>query len=241
MVGSLPEIRRGIRYIIAISGPFAKLVQGVSLRHTRLVDVAQAFSEYLVYKYGPPKTLLLNNENQSASEFVQTVYQLLAMVSVFTSTYHPQANWPLERYDQTLAAMLRGNANDNQQSRDDYDSTLKYTYNSQACRSTNTRAFDLVLNRRMPDFTLHLTVFTRKVFAAAVQRVGSLPIQQHSFNRSRVSSQRTQTQYKQDFNWRLLNNLENLKTGDYVISSLLDHVTKTLKLGHAVEGSYRVL
>lgn len=64
---SLPESPRGFQYINVIADWFTKLVQVVPMRLISLMDVAQAFLDYWVYKYRLPKTLLSDNGKQFSS------------------------------------------------------------------------------------------------------------------------------------------------------------------------------
>lgn len=60
-----------------------------------------------------------------------------------------------------------------------YAPTLTHVYNSHLYHSTNTRPFDVVLNRRIPYFTLESTISTEKTFTAAEQRAGFPATPQH--------------------------------------------------------------
>lgn len=77
MLEALAKRRRGFQYIILIADRLAKLVHVLPLRHSRLVDFAQAFLEHWSYKYGPQKILLSNNGKQIPSKLSQSVRQLL--------------------------------------------------------------------------------------------------------------------------------------------------------------------
>lgn len=70
------------------------------------------------------------------------------------STYHPQANEQVERYNRTLAAMLRSYVNDHQDDQDEYASAVTHVYSCQVPWSTRSTLFELVLGRAAPDFSL---------------------------------------------------------------------------------------
>lgn len=63
--------------------------------------------------------------------------------------FHPQTNGQADQYNKTLTSMLHFNVNDNQSDWDAYSSALTQVYSSQVYRSTNSRSFDLELNRRI--------------------------------------------------------------------------------------------
>lgn len=96
ILGPLPKSQRGFQFSIGIIERFTKLVEVVLLRLICSAYVAQAFSKHWGCKYGPPKTLHSDNENLCTSKFFQIIRQLLEIVSLITSTYHPQTNEQVE-------------------------------------------------------------------------------------------------------------------------------------------------
>lgn len=81
---------------------------------------------------------------------------------VFNYTYYPQSYGKVKKYNQTLTAMLCCYMDNHQGDWAPYASTLTYAYNSHAHRPTSTCPFGLVLNHRIPEFTLQSTVSTAK-------------------------------------------------------------------------------
>ena len=79
----------------------------VPLKRITAYDVAVAFVEKLVFKYGAPATLLFNNGSQFVAHFFRRVCNILQVHNIFTTTYHPQTNGQVERFNRTFAAMLR--------------------------------------------------------------------------------------------------------------------------------------
>ena len=84
-----------------------KLTQVIPLRRIDAYTVAVAFVEAWIFKYGPPKTLISDTGKQFAAKFFQAVCSLLGLSNIFTSTYPPQTNGQIERYNRTILAMLR--------------------------------------------------------------------------------------------------------------------------------------
>ena len=81
--------------------------------------------------------------------------ELLEISNIFTSTYHPQTNGQVERYNRKILAMLRNYVNEHQNDWDEFASVLTYAYNNDVHRSTGTIPFDLVLSRPPPAFSLY--------------------------------------------------------------------------------------
>ena len=61
ILGPLPKSSRGFIFMLLISDRFTKLTQVVPLKHITAYDVAVAFVEHWVFKYGAPATLLSDN------------------------------------------------------------------------------------------------------------------------------------------------------------------------------------
>lgn len=111
----LRKCRRCFLYIIVISKQVTKLVQMVSLRRMRSVDVAQAFLENWVNKYGLSKILLSRNGNQFTYLSFQKVCQMLRIASAFTTISHLQIKEQVKRYIRILTAMICYYVNNRQQ------------------------------------------------------------------------------------------------------------------------------
>ena len=97
----------------------------------------------------------MDNGKQLAAKFFQAVCELLGISNVFTSTYHPQKNGQVERYNRTVLAILRNNVNEHQNDWDEIASVLTYVYNNHVHRRTGTTPFNLVLSRPLPALLLY--------------------------------------------------------------------------------------
>ena len=107
ILGPLPKSISGAQFVLVMTDRFSKLTQAVPLTKIKAQDVAAAFLNEWVFKYGPPKHLVSDNGSQFVSLFFQRVCQLLRINNKYTTTYHPQTNGQAERFNRTLTAMLR--------------------------------------------------------------------------------------------------------------------------------------
>ncbi|CDF35613.1 unnamed protein product [Chondrus crispus] len=106
ILGELITTKRGNRYILVISDRYSKLVRTVPLKKISAAHIAQAFVHHWVFVYGPPVKLLSDNGTQFTARFFQNVCRILGIRNVFTTTYHPQANGQVERFNRTLTSAL---------------------------------------------------------------------------------------------------------------------------------------
>ena len=128
--GPLTKSKRGYVFLLVITDRFTKLARVVPLRKITAYNVAVAFVEHWVFSYGPPECVISDNGKQFAAKFFQAVCELLGISNVFTSTYHPQTNGQVERYNRTILAMLRNYVNEHQNDWDEFASVLTYAYNN---------------------------------------------------------------------------------------------------------------
>ena len=103
---------RGNKYLLVISDRFSKLTKTVAMKSASAAEVARAFTHEWVFNYGPPQTLLADNGKCFTSKFFQSVCQILNVDNEFTTTYHPQTNGQVERYNRTLKAAIKSYLDD---------------------------------------------------------------------------------------------------------------------------------
>ena len=100
-------------FLSFISDCFTKLTEMVPLKRITAYDVALAFVEHWVFKYDAPATLLSDNGSQFVAHFFRRMCNILQVHNIFSTTYHPQTNGQVERFNRILAAMLRCSVEDN--------------------------------------------------------------------------------------------------------------------------------
>jgi len=240
ILGPLTKTKSGNRFLVVTTDRFTKLTQVAALKRIDAYHVARAFTESWVFKYGPPKTLISDNGKQFASKFFQNVCSLLGVTNIFTSTYHPQTNGQVERYNRTILAMLRNYVGEQQDDWDQYVSALTYAYNCHVHTSTGTTPFDLVLSRPPPPFSLHRSVslHERPTRARREKFMGKL---ETALKTAYDRLVKTQERYKRDFDARIRRANLDIRAGDYVFIDPSDGTTKGTKLGNHALGPYRVL
>ena len=107
ILGELITTKWGNHDILVISDRYSKLVRTVPLKNITAAHIAQAFVHNWVFLHGPPVRLLSDNGTQFTARFFQNICRILGIRNVFTTTYHPQANGQVERFNRTLTSALR--------------------------------------------------------------------------------------------------------------------------------------
>lgn len=100
-----------------------------------------------IYVSGPPIEVFLDDERQRTSRFFQDVSQILDVKNFFNTTYPPQTNSQIERFDQTLCASLRVYEANHPHTCDLYNDAVTHAYNTQNHHTAGLKPFDLGLSR----------------------------------------------------------------------------------------------
>ena len=204
--------------------------------------VAIAFVEHWVFKYGPPKTPVSDNGSNFVSKLFQRIYSYIGMEKMYTSTYYPQTNGQVERYNRTILDMLRNYVNEHQDDWDEYVTALKYAYNTSVHHSMGTTPFDLVLSHPPAGVTLHYDVGEPRYYSNSKKsREDYIRRLEMAILNGRDRLQKTQLRYKQDFDKRIRVDNRNILAGQYIYLDPKDGEKAHGKLGPIAEGPYRVL
>jgi RNase H-like domain found in reverse transcriptase/Integrase zinc binding domain/Integrase core domain len=107
ILGPLPKTKSGHQYLVIIPDRFSKLTRALPVQNVTAETVAIAFFNECRSMYGIPLVLLSDNGPQFASRFFQAVCATVGVEQLFTSTYHPQTNGQVERFNRTVLEKLK--------------------------------------------------------------------------------------------------------------------------------------
>ena len=107
ILGELIRTRRGNKFLPVITDRFSKLVRTVPLKRITAMEISRAFTHHWVFVYGPPLTVLSDNGPQFAAKLFIDICRIIGAKNVFTTTYHPQCNGQVERFNRTIINALR--------------------------------------------------------------------------------------------------------------------------------------
>jgi len=241
ILGPLPKSTKGYTFILVITDRFTKLTQAVPLRSIKALDVSIALVNEWIFKYGAPKRLLSDNGSQFISDLFSRVCSMLYVRNALTMTYHPQTNGQTERFNRSLAAMLRCYVEDHPHDWCDYVRALTYAYNTSVHRGIDAAPFDLVLSRSPPDFTIDQTTGPRGRKSDKFDRSDIVSRLRVAIGRASASLKKHQLRYKRDFDKHIRRSAMSLTTEDKVYLDLNDGAQKRDKLSHNVGGAYKIL
>ena len=237
ILGPLPKSKDGYRFILVVTDRFTKLTYAFPLRHIKADDIAQMFVNEWVFKYGPPSELVSDNGSQFVSTLSQEVCTELSIENAFTTTYHPQTNGQAERFNRSLAAMLRCYVEDHPTEWPKYVRALCYAYNTSIHQTTGKKPFELVLSRPPPEY---MTTHTPDRKSRAPSREDYVQRLKIAIDTAKSSMDKVQARYKKNLD-RRIRHVRKLKKDDMVYLDVGEAGIKRDKLQHNVAGAFRVV
>ena len=154
ILGKLVTAKRKNRFLLFICDRYTKLVRTIPLSSISSNKVTLAFLKHWVFVYGPSVSVLLDNGKQFTARLFVDTCRVLGIKNVFTTTYHPQTNGQVERFNRTILSALRHYVAEHPRDWDLFSDALTYAYNTQAHASTMLAPFELVLSRPPPAISI---------------------------------------------------------------------------------------
>ena len=105
LVGPLPKSSGQRQYIIVAIDYSTKWVEAKALARIRETEVIQFFMEFIVFRFGVPRTIVTDNGTQFVGKDFESTMEQLKIKHVKASVAYPQANGQVEI---TNKAMLQG-------------------------------------------------------------------------------------------------------------------------------------
>ena len=151
ILGELPKTVNGNNIILVVTCHFSKWTEAYALPdQTALSDqTADALVTNLFCRFGMPRTLHSDQGREIESRLFKEMCSLLGIEKTRTSSYHPQGNPQVERFNRTLQSMLKAYVGEN---RDDWDDLLPFimmAYRATAHESTRLSPNKVMLGREI--------------------------------------------------------------------------------------------
>ena len=147
IVGPLPRSSSGKRFILVICDYATRYPEAIPLRNIDANTVAEELMKFFA-RVGVPSEILTDQGTNFTSQLLAEVYRLLHVKPIRTTPYHPQTDGLVERFNQTLKAMLRKTAEEGK----DWDRLIPYllfAYREVPQASTGFSPFELLYGRQV--------------------------------------------------------------------------------------------
>ena len=148
LVGPLPRSRSGNKYILVICDYATRYPEAIPLRSIDAGHIAEELIKVFA-RVGVPKEILTDQGSNFTSQLLAEVYRLLRIQPIKTSPYHPQTDGLVERFNQTLKAMLRKTVWKEGKDWDKWLPYLLFAYREVPQSSTGFSPFELVYGRQI--------------------------------------------------------------------------------------------
>ena len=146
-LGPMTASSKGNRYIITATDMFTKWAEARAIRSENKRTAADFFIEQIVTKHGTPKRILSDRGSQFRAQFSEYLFKRLGTQQVMTTSYHPQCNGLVEKFNQTLSNMLSMYVSANQRDWCGAVHAVTFAYNTSVNATTGYTPFFLVHGR----------------------------------------------------------------------------------------------
>ena len=102
----LPPYRKGNRYIIVWTDCLTRWYEGFAVPSAEASVVARLLVDGIIARHGAPRVLLSDRGTNFLSTLVAEVCKIFQIHKVNTSSYHPQTDGLVERFNSTLCQSL---------------------------------------------------------------------------------------------------------------------------------------
>jgi hypothetical protein len=148
-LGPVKTTERGNRYLLVFTDYFTRWVVAVPTEDCGAESTAKHFVERVVLQFGAPEELLSDQGAAFVSEVVEKTCAMAGTKKIFTTSYRPQANGLVERWNGTVAPMLTTYMDENENDWDDKVPYVVFAYNTAKHAATKMTPFELVQGRKV--------------------------------------------------------------------------------------------
>lgn len=149
ILGPLPVTKRNNRFILVIMDMFTKWTEAVAIPSQDSTIVANALIDSFICRFGTPLQLHTDRGTNFESELFRKMCSLLGIDKTRTTSYRPQSNGAVERYNRTLMSMLTMYCEKQQNKWDEYLQQVMMAYRSAVHKSTSKTPNAMVFGREV--------------------------------------------------------------------------------------------
>ena len=148
IVGPLTESNQGNKYILVLSDYATRFVMTIPMTDQKAYTIAEHLVGKIYTKFGPPERVLTDQGTNFQSDLIKKrVNQLFQIEPIRTTSYHPQTDGLVERFNRTLCDMLACYVNEEPEQWDKYLDFVTFAYNTSQQTSIDSCPFYLFFKR----------------------------------------------------------------------------------------------
>lgn len=147
IMGPLPVTENGNQYIMVVGDYFSKWTEAYALpMHTAQIVADKLVTEF-IYRYGTPLRIHSDQGREFELRLFTPLCRLLEIEKLRTTSYRPQSDGMIERFNRTLQQMLAMFLNENYDDWDDHLPYLTSAYRTSVQESTKCSPNRIMLGR----------------------------------------------------------------------------------------------
>jgi transposase InsO family protein len=123
ILGEFPLTDTGNRYILVVSDCFSKWTEAFPMPNMEAQTVAKLIVEEVICRFGVPASIHFDQGRQYENLLFSDVCKHLQIRKTRTTTYHPQSDGMVERFNKTLVTMMSSYVDENYR---DWDESITF-------------------------------------------------------------------------------------------------------------------
>ena len=144
IVGRVTCSKNGNQYILTILEYETRFAKAFAMPDMESVTIAKLFRDHIILEHGVPSELLTDQGKNLTEGVMKELCNLLGIHKIQTTTYHPQTDGLVEKFNGTLGNMLSAYVHQQADCWDDYLQFAVFAYNTSAHASTKETPFYLM-------------------------------------------------------------------------------------------------
>lgn len=149
ILGPLPLTKNGNKYVLVMVDCFTKWTEAVALPDQEAKTVAKAFVDTIICHFGTPLQIHTDQGRNFESNLFKEMCDLFQIDKTRTTSYHPQSNGNVERFNRTLGDMLSTFCSKKQDQWDIFLPQVLMAYRSSVNSSTGQTPNAMMLGREL--------------------------------------------------------------------------------------------
>ena len=151
LVLGLPSTHEGYNGIIVFTEYLSKFPQADPITSKSADEIAEKFFDYISL-FGPPKEIISDQGREFWNKVVDSLTKITGIERVVTSSYHPQTNGMVERFNQTVIKALMKHVNENKLEWHKWLPYVLFAYRTRIHSTTKLTPYELIYGRPVNNF-----------------------------------------------------------------------------------------
>ena len=152
VLGPFPASNKGNRYIVVFSDYLTRWCEAFPVPSVEATVIARLLVDEIISRHGAPRVLLSDRGTNFLSKIVAEVCKIFQIHKVNTSSYHPQTDGLVQRFNSTLCQSLSMYVAKNQKDWDDFIPLILFAHRTSVLEAIGDSPFYVLYGRepRLP-------------------------------------------------------------------------------------------